>query len=159
MDTLFRKTRAGRYEPATIHEVREAASRTYDVLAELDQVQQPAQAAEIIRQRLRGERRELFGCLWQDTRHRTLAWTTPFYGTIDGASVYPREVVREALHYNAAAVILAHNHPSGDPEPSQADHAITRRIREALMLIDVRVLDHVVVGHHSTVSLAERGLI
>lgn len=156
--TLYRKSAAG-YEPATIHEVREAASRTYDVLAEIEQVQQPAQAAEAIRLRLRGERRELFGCLWLDTRHRVLAWTTPFAGTIDGATVHTREIVLEALQHHAAAVILAHNHPSGDPEPSQADLRITERIRAALALIDVRVLDHVVVGYHGVVSLAERGMI
>jgi DNA repair protein RadC len=82
-----------------------------------------------------------------------------FRGTIDGASVYPRELVKEALRHNAAAVIISHNHPSGNPEPSQADKVLTQRLNEALRLVDVRVLDHVIVAGNSTASFAERGLI
>lgn len=88
-----------------------------------------------------------------------LAFDEMFYGTIDGASVHPREVVRRALEHNAAAVILAHNHPSGVAEPSRADTQLTRRLNDALALIDVRVIDHIVVGVEETVSFAERGLI
>ena len=88
-----------------------------------------------------------------------LAYEELFRGSIDGASVHPREVVRRALHHNAAATIFSHNHPSGVAEPSQADEHITRRLREALALIDVRVLDHVVVGDGACVSFAERGLL
>ncbi len=94
-----------------------------------------------------------------DTRHRLIAAEELFYGTVDGASVYPREVVRRALHHNASALILAHNHPSGVAEPSRDDEAITRRLRDALKLVDIRVLDHIVVGAGCTVSLAERGLL
>ncbi len=103
--------------------------------------------------------REVFACLFLDNRHRILAFEKLFYGTIDGTSVYPREVVKRALALNAAAVILAHNHPSGVAEPSNADERITRRIKSALELIDTRLLDHIVVGGTQTVSLAERGLV
>lgn len=102
---------------------------------------------------------EVFCILYLDNRHRLIAMQELFRGTIDGASVHPREVVREALARNAAAVLLAHNHPSGVAEPSQADELITRRLREALALIEVRVLDHFIVGCGQTVSLAERGLV
>ncbi len=96
---------------------------------------------------------------WLDNRHHVIAVEKLFNGTIDGASVYPREVVRSALRHNAAAAVAAHNHPSGNLEPSAADRAITTRLREALALIDVRILDHIVVGAQQTTSMAERGLI
>jgi DNA repair protein RadC len=102
---------------------------------------------------------EVFCLILVDNRHRLLAWVELFRGTIDGASVHPREVVKEALKHNAAAVILAHNHPSGVAEPSQADELITHRLRDALALVDVRVLDHLVVGGDLIVSFAERGLL
>lgn len=100
---------------------------------------------------------EIFYVLFLNTRHKLLGMEAMFHGTIDGASVYPREVVRKALEYNAAAVILAHNHPSGNPEPSRDDIKITTRLKESLALVDIRVLDHLVVGQGSVVSLAERG--
>jgi DNA repair protein RadC len=102
---------------------------------------------------------EVFCVLLLDARHRLLSFQQMFRGTIDGAAVFPREVVKEVLKYNAAAVIFAHNHPSGLAEPSVADGAITRRLREALALIDVQVLDHLVVAGTSFVSMAERGWI
>jgi DNA repair protein RadC len=102
---------------------------------------------------------EVFCCLHLDNRHRLIAFDELFRGTIDGASVHPREVVRQALARNAAAVILAHNHPSGVPEPSQADELITLRLKDALGLVDIRVLDHVIVGDSRCVSFAERGLL
>lgn len=108
--------------------------------------------------KLRDCRAEVFACLFLDNRHRVLQYEELFFGTIDGASVYPREVVRRALHHNAAAVIFAHNHPSGVAEPSQADERITRKLQDALRLIDVRVLDHFVIGD-TVVSFAERGLL
>jgi DNA repair protein RadC len=108
---------------------------------------------------LRDLRHEVFGCLFLDNRHRVLAFDILFRGTIDGASVHPREVVTEALHRNAAAVILAHNHPSGVAEPSDADCRITIRLRETLALLDIRVLDHLIVGDGVCVSFAERGLL
>lgn len=107
---------------------------------------------------IRDRKAEVFCCIFLDNRHRVIAFEEMFYGTIDGASVYPREVVRRVLHHNAAAVVFAHNHPSGIAEPSQADERITQRLKEALSLIDVRVLDHFVIGD-SIVSFAERGLL
>ena len=100
---------------------------------------------------------EVFGTLLLDTQHRLIAFDELFRGTIDSASVYPREVIKHAIEHNAAAVILVHNHPSGDPEPSDADRRITQRLQQALGLVDIRVLDHVVVGYEGYVSFAERG--
>jgi DNA repair protein RadC len=100
---------------------------------------------------------EVFSCLFLDTRHRLIRYEEMFRGTIDGAAVYPREIVKQALSFNAAAVILSHNHPSGDAEPSEADRSITIRVSKALSLVDVRLLDHLVVGADEVVSLAERG--
>jgi len=102
---------------------------------------------------------EEFGCLWLDNRNRVIAWEALFRGTIDSASVYPREVVKHALSKNAAAVILAHNHPSGIVEASTADRNITKRLTEALDLINVRVLDHLIVGDGNYCSFAEQGWI
>jgi DNA repair protein RadC len=102
---------------------------------------------------------EVFACLFLDNRHRVIKFEELFKGTIDGASVHPRAVVRRALEVNAAAVIFAHNHPSGVAEPSQADLRITQRLKDALALMDVRVLDHFIIGEGEGTSLAERGLI
>ncbi len=101
----------------------------------------------------------MFGCLFVDTRHRIIAIKNLFEGTIDGASVYPRVAVQQAMEMNAAAVVFYHNHPSGVAEPSHADEAITRRLTEALSLVDVRVLDHIVLATGESVSFAERGLL
>lgn len=94
-----------------------------------------------------------------DAKHRLIQYVEMFRGTIDCASVYPREVVKEALRLNAAAVIYAHNHPSGNPEPSQADRTLTQRLKEALALVEVRSLDHIIVAGERTVSFAEEGLL
>jgi len=102
---------------------------------------------------------EVFCCLYLDNRHRLIAFEELFRGTIDGAAVYPREVVRQAMLHNAAALIVAHNHPSGIAEPSHADALITQRLREALALVDIRLLDHLIVAGPATLSLAERGLL
>ena len=98
-------------------------------------------------------------CLYLDKRHRLIEYEELFRGTIDGASVHPREIVKMALRRNCAAVIVAHNHPSGIAEPSQADEFITQRVKEALALVDIRLIDHIIVGDGASVSLAERGLI
>lgn len=108
---------------------------------------------------LRDRQREAFYILFLDNQNRVIRDETLFEGTIDAASVYPREVVKRALHHNAAALILAHNHPSGVAEPSQSDRRITRRLSDALALVDIRVLDHFVVGDGEIVSFAERGWI
>ena len=124
-----------------------------------DALTSPADTRNYLSARLRHREREVFACLYLDNRHRVLGYEELFFGTIDGASVHPREVVRHCIAHNAAAVILAHNHPSGVAEPSRSDEEITRRLKEALALVDVRVLDHMVVGDGSITSLAERGLI
>ncbi|GAB4191492.1 MAG: DNA repair protein RadC [Wenzhouxiangellaceae bacterium] len=108
---------------------------------------------------LRDRRREIFTCLFLDTRHRLIACEDLFHGTVDGASVHPRIVVERALANNAAALIAAHNHPSGVTEPSQADLSLTRRLKNALELMDVRLLDHFIVGEGEPLSLAQRGLL
>jgi len=119
----------------------------------------PGATREFLIARLRDSPHELFCCLHLDNRHRLIAFEELFRGTIDGASVHPREVVKQALAHNAAAVILAHNHPSGIAEPSHADELITRRLREALQLVDIRVLDHLIVADNGCLSFAERGLL
>jgi DNA repair protein RadC len=108
---------------------------------------------------LRDRPYEVFCCLYLDNRHRLIAFEELFRGTIDRAGVHPREVLRQTLAHNAAAVIFAHNHPSGVLEPSQADELITRRLREALALVDVRVLDHFIIGDGHCYSFAEHGLV
>ncbi|HEX7732923.1 MAG TPA: DNA repair protein RadC, partial [Rhodanobacter sp.] len=119
----------------------------------------PRDSGDYLSARLRHLPYEVFGCLYLDNRHRVLAFEELFRGTVDGASVHPREVVRACLAHNACAVIFAHNHPSGVAEPSAADRAITRELREALRLVGVRVLDHLVIGSGKPVSMAARGLI
>ena len=119
----------------------------------------PRATRDFLSARLRDLEHEVFCCLYLDNRHRLIQFEELFRGTIDGASVYPREIVKLALQRNAAAVIIAHNHPSGVAEPSQADELITQRVKEALRLVDIRLLDHIIVGDGASVSLAERGLL
>lgn len=109
--------------------------------------------------RLSGQEREIFSVAFLDTQMRVIACEDLFMGTIDQTSVYPREVLKSALQHNAASVLLAHNHPSGDPEPSEADRRITKIISDAMLLINVRVKDHIVVGRSECVSFVERGFI
>jgi DNA repair protein RadC len=119
----------------------------------------PKLTADYLIARLGQLHHEVFTLIYVDARYRFIACQDLFRGTIDGATVHPREVVKEALRHNAAAVILSHVHPAGVAEPSQADEQITRRLREALALVDIRVLDHVVVAGGDTTSFAERGLL
>jgi len=119
----------------------------------------PEEVRRFLQSQLRDHPFEVFACLYLDNRHRVIAFRELFRGTIDQASVHPREVVRAALDCNAAAVILAHNHPSGVAEPSRADEELTRRLKQALALVDIRVLDHLIVGDGPCVSMAERGLV
>lgn len=138
----------------------ELARRYFEaILVVGEAIRSPADTEAFLRARLRDLPHELFCCLFLDNRHRVLQFVEMFRGTIDGTSVYPREVVKEALSVNAAAVILAHNHPSGVAEPSQADEQITRRLKAALDLVDIRLLDHLIVGDGRSTSLASRGLI
>jgi DNA repair protein RadC len=119
----------------------------------------PRATCDFLSAKLRDLEHEVFCCLYLDKRHRLIEYEELFRGTIDGASVHPREIVKLALQRNSAAVIVAHNHPSGIAEPSQADEFITQRVKEALGLVDIRLLDHIIVGDGMIVSLAERGLL
>ncbi|WP_448135112.1 RadC family protein [Stenotrophomonas rhizophila] len=128
--------------------------------AQLDRgesMRDPNAAARYFKQRLRSRPQEVFAALFLDVRNRTLAYEELFTGTIDAAAVYPREVVRRALLHNAAGIIVSHNHPSGSAEPSRADREITQHLQKALDLVGIRLLDHVVVGEGTPVSMAERG--
>jgi DNA repair protein RadC len=124
-----------------------------------DALTSPQAARAYLNARLKNRPYEVFGCLYLDTKHRPISFEELFRGTIDGASVYPREIVRTVLEYNAAAVIVVHNHPSGVAEPSSADQSLTRRLKAALALVDVRLIDHIIVGDGAAVSFSERGLL
>ena len=145
---------------ALLGTVREIARRYFEATLPVGAViRSPADTETFLLARLRDRPHELFCCLYLDNRHRVLRFEELFRGTIDGTSVYPREVVKQALAANAAAVILAHNHPSGVAEPSSADERITTRIRAALELVDIRLLDHLIIGDGISTSLASRGIL
>ncbi len=145
---------------AQLQAVLEMARRhLHETLVQGNVLSNPAATRDYLSACLRDAEREVFACLLLDTRHRVVHYEELFYGTLDAASVYPREVVKLALAHNAAAVIFAHNHPSGIAEPSRADEQLTQRLQAALALVDIRVLDHIVVGDGQTVSMAERGCL
>jgi len=127
-------------------------------LRKLGPLSSPQQAADFLTHQLRDLKREVFAIIYLDTRHQVIEYEELFAGTLDGATVHPREVVRSVLQHNASAVILAHNHPSGIAEPSQSDATLTRRLQDALGLVDVRLLDHLVIGDGEVVSMSDRGL-
>lgn len=159
-DQSVRAVGLGPAKRARIAAALELARRSLaEQLTERPSLGNPRDSGDYLRARLRHLPYEVFGCLYLDNRHRVLAFEELFRGTVDGASVHPREVVRACLQHNACAVIFAHNHPSGVAEPSQADRAITQELREALQLVGVRVLDHLVIGSGEPVSMAARGLI
>lgn len=151
-DTAGRAEREA--EAAILEQAEQILARRFERQGTLSS---PSDSADWLRMRLAPRDAEVFCALFLDTRHRVLAFEELFQGTLDGAAVHPREVVRACLKHNAAAVILAHNHPSGEPEPSAADRHITSELKQALALIGVRVLDHLIVGA-TVVSLASRGL-
>ena len=124
-----------------------------------DVLSSPQQARNFLHCHLRDSAREVFSCLFLDSQHALICCEDLFWGTLDGAAVYPREVVRRALQVRAAAVILAHNHPSGIAQPSAADRRITERLQAALALVDIRVLDHIIVGRGEHYSFADGGLL
>ncbi len=128
-------------------------------LAQSAALTSPGAVRDFLRLKLATRREEAFLCVWLDAQHRVIEVEEAFRGTLTQTSVYPREIVKRSLHYNAAAVIFAHNHPSGVAQPSQADELLTRNLRDALSLVEVRVLDHFIVAGAQTVSFAERGLI
>lgn len=143
---------------AQLQAVLEMARRHLaEELQQADALTSPDLTRRYLLAQLRDRAHEVFACLFLDNQHRVLKYQELFSGTIDGAAVYPREVLKQALAHGAAAVILAHNHPSGVAEPSQADRAITERLKQALALVDIRVLDHLVIGDGYAVSFAERG--
>jgi len=146
---------------ARVHALHEVHARWMEARLRRDggPLTSPDHTRRYIEARLRGYRNEVFACLFLDSRHRVIAFEELFRGTLDGTSVYPRVVVRRALGHNAAALVCMHNHPSGVAEPSATDRAITRRLAEALALVDVRLIDHFVVGDGECVSFAERGLL
>ena len=148
----------GQWRPATAPEILSAARRALRVRRGTA-FTSPAVTGDFLRLNLGTLEHEVFAVIFLDNRHRLIEYRELFRGTIDNTTVYPREVAKEALALNAAAVILAHNHPSGVAEPSDADRLITRRVRDALELLDVRLLDHLVVGGEDVVSLASRGLL
>lgn len=145
------------HEDALITEALQLLDQRYFQRGEL--LLTPSDAAAYLKLRLAPYQHEVFALLCLDSRHRVLSFDELFTGSIDGASVYPREVVIKALEHNAAAVIFSHNHPSGCPEPSSADRVLTGRLTEALALVEVRVLDHIIVGAGTPLSLAENGWI
>ncbi len=145
---------------AILRALPELARRYFEATLPTGQtIRSPADTEAFLTARLRDLPHELFCCLYLDNRHRIIHFEELFRGTIDSTSVYPREVVKQSLSVNAAAIILAHNHPSGVAEPSQADERITRRIKAALELVDIRLLDHLIIGDGITTSLASRGLL
>ncbi|HET8705746.1 MAG TPA: DNA repair protein RadC [Pseudomonadales bacterium] len=127
-------------------------------LKRTDVMRNPRVTSDYLRAKLRPYQQEVFAALFLDTQHRVICFETIFFGSIDSATVHPREVVKRALKHNAAALIVAHNHPSGISEPSEADILVTQQLKKALELVDVRLLDHIVVGDNTT-SLAERGAL
>lgn len=158
--TLYVRDAAGAYAPADSSIIIASAKRQIALNFQRGAaLESPAASREFVRFELIGEKYEVFGCVFLDNQHRVITFEKLFHGTIDSTSVYPRVVVDRALAHNAAAVILAHNHPSGKAEPSTADRNITGRLKDALALIDVRVLDHLVVGAEEAYSFAEHGLI
>ena len=157
---LYVRNGNGRYTVATADRVVEAARTVAEQRVQRGQTfSDPALASRYFQDMLGCLEREVFAAAYLDTRHRLIEYVELFQGTIDGAEVHPREVVKRALRCNAAAVILAHNHPSGTVEPSAADRAVTARLKQALALIDVRLLDHVVVAGGNSTSLAARGMV
>ncbi len=145
---------------AHLQAVMEMAKRHFkEVLQRGNALTSPDITRAYLSAQLRSYSYEVFACLFLDNQHRVIQLDELFRGTIDGASVYPREVVKRALHHNAAAVIFAHNHPSGISEPSQADKHITEKLKQALTLFDIRVLDHFIIGDGQPYSFAEHGLL
>ena len=139
--------------------LRRAENILRSLIRETDVLASPEDVRTLIRYRIGAKEAEVFVAIWLDNRHRVIDIVDMFHGTIDSAAVYPREVVKAALAHNAAAVVFAHNHPSTVAEPSDTDVRLTRKLVDGLALIDVRVLDHLVVGGPNITSLAERGLM
>lgn len=168
---LRRLLDAGREEVCAVHGLGDASYVQLQAALELSRryllgrlcrgraLGSPAEVRQFLQLKLRSLPHEVFACIFLDNQHAVISYEELFRGTIDGASVYPREVVKRSLSLNAAAVIFAHNHPSGVAEPSQADQRLTQRLKAALGTVDIRVLDHFVIGEAEALSFAERGLL
>ena len=159
-DALEKQQGLGPAKTAKLLAVLELSRRyLHEMLMRSDPLESPDETEQYLKTVLRDHPNEVFACLFLDTRHRVIAFEELFHGTIDGATVYPRVVAEKALRHGAAALIVAHNHPSGVSEPSLADQAITRRLKDALALLDIRLLDHFGIGEGTPVSMAARGLL
>jgi DNA repair protein RadC len=159
-DNLQKIKGLGPAKKAQLAAVMEVAKRCLrEGLRSGDALTSPGAVRDYLRLAIAGREHEVFVCLWLDAQHRVLACEELFRGTLTQTSVYPREVVKAGLKANAAAVIFAHNHPSGAAQPSQADELLTRNLKEALSLVDIKVLDHFIVAGRQTLSFAERGLL
>jgi len=157
---LFVRKQKGRYSVASSDEIMDAARRVVDQRMQRGAYfGDPVLSSAFFKEKLAGLEREVFAAVMLDTRHRMIEYVELFQGTIDGAEVHPREIVKAALRHNAAAVIVAHNHPSGDVTPSAADRVVTARVKQALALVDVRMIDHVIVGGNQTLSMAAAGQV
>ena len=157
--TLMVLEASGEYRPATPKEILAAAKSAVGyIYGRGSEFSSPDAAREYLSAKLAGRENECFAVLFLDNRNRLIEYREMFYGTIDASAVYPREVLKAALELNAAAVLFAHNHPSGDTEPSMADQRITARLKDALSLVEIRVLDHFIVGRE-VLSFLERGLL
>lgn len=158
--SLYVRSRRSRYELATADQILAAARSVVDQRMQRgESFVDPNVSCRFFCERLSGYGREVFAAAFLDSRHQLIEYVELFFGTIDGAEVHPREVVRQALLHNAAAVVISHNHPSGSVEPSAADRALTSRLKQALALVDVRLLDHIIVGGHHTLTMAARGWV
>jgi len=158
--TLLAQFEDGTTRPATPEEIITTARRHLNAQFRRGHtLSGPQSTCDFLTLRLGELEHEVFAVIFLDQRNRVINYQVMFRGDLNGASVHPRQVVREALKQNAASVIFAHPHPSGIAEPSQADEVITRRLKEALALVDIRVLDHIIVAGGATVSLAERGIL
>ncbi|VVE76453.1 DNA repair protein RadC [Pandoraea captiosa] len=158
--SLMVRDAQGHYLLATTDQILEAAREVIDRKMQRGASLTPPEAVkEYLCAKLGGAESEVFAVLFLDTQHRLIEYAEMFHGTIDSTSVYPREVVKAAIRLNAAAIVVSHNHPSGNPEPSSADKVLTQRLKDALALVDVRVLDHVIVAGSRTMSFAQCGLI
>lgn len=153
------KTTLNKYKQDTIKRALRYVAEEMTVYRGDEPLGSPQAARDLARLTVGASQREQFAVMFLDNQHCLIEIETLFEGTIDGASVHPREVVKRALYHNAAAVIFTHNHPSGVAEPSEPDKRITERLKSALSMVDIRTLDHLIIGASETVSFAERGLI
>lgn len=151
---------SGQYVKVALDEIFRASAEAIDQRFKPGQAFTNHETAKTyFREKLAGREREVFAAIFLDTRHKLIAYEELFFGTVDGAEVHPRVVAQRALMHNAAAIIVSHNHPSGNPDPSAADRAVTAQLKQALSLLDVRLLDHIVVAGSSCVSLAAQGWV